>query len=217
MIDQVIKATKVDWNAKNGPLSHQKMKLLVLDYVQLLMIGQAIWAMKVDWTVKKGPQSHQKIKYSFLDYVQLLMIGQMIWAMKVDQNVTKGPLSHGKMKCWFLDYVHLLMFSWGIRCPSPQQKKFDFFKSTFLTWPKYTIPLNILAEYEWFCTKHLEQVILPSQMKWVQGVVRYSQNLQKHKYLSGILTVLHQTFRTGLVFLSWSKWVQGVVCYDRNL
>ena len=37
------------------------------------------------------------------------------------------------------------------------------------------------------------------------------------KNLSRISTVLHQTFRTGLVFLSQSKWVQGVVCYDRNL
>ena len=43
------------------------------------------------------------------------------------------------------------------------------------------------------------------------------QNLQKCKYLSGIPMVLHKTFRTGLVFLSWSKWVQGVVCYDQNL
>ena len=29
--------------------------------------------------------------------------------------------------------------------------------------------------------------------------------------------VLHQTFRTGLVFLNQSKLVQGVVCYDKNL
>ena len=28
---------------------------------------------------------------------------------------------------------------------------------------------------------------------------------------------LHETFRTGLVFLSWLKWVQTVVCYDQNL
>ena len=41
--------------------------------------------------------------------------------------------------------------------------------------------------------------------------------LTKHKYLSGISTFLHETFRTGLIFLSWLKWVQIVVCYDRNL
>ena len=29
--------------------------------------------------------------------------------------------------------------------------------------------------------------------------------------------LLHKTFRTGFVFLSWSKWVQAVVCYDQNL
>ena len=36
------------------------------------------------------------------------------------------------------------------------------------------------------------------------------------KYLSRIMTNLHQTFRTGLVFPSWTKWVQGVLCYDQN-
>ena len=48
MIGQVIQATKVDWNVKKGPLSHQKMKCSVLDYVQLLMISQAIGAIKFD-------------------------------------------------------------------------------------------------------------------------------------------------------------------------
>ena len=48
MIGQVIQATKVDWNVKKGPLSHQKMKCSVLDYVQLLMISQAIGVIKFD-------------------------------------------------------------------------------------------------------------------------------------------------------------------------
>ena len=39
---------------------------------------------------------------------------------------------------------------------------------------------------------------------------------QKLKYLSGILTDLHRTFRTGLDFLSPSKWAQGVLCYDQK-
>ena len=50
---------------KKGPLSHQKVKCLFLDYIQLLMISQAIWATKVDWNVKKGPLSHHKMKCSF--------------------------------------------------------------------------------------------------------------------------------------------------------
>ena len=45
MIGQVIQATKVNQNAKKGPLSHQKMKCLFLDYIQILMISQAIQAM----------------------------------------------------------------------------------------------------------------------------------------------------------------------------
>ena len=44
----------------------------------------------------------------------------------------------------------------------------------------------------------------------------FQQFQQKLKYLSGILTDLHQTFRTGLVFLSQSIWVQGVLCYDQT-
>ena len=60
-------------------------------------------------------------------------------------------------------------------------------------------------------------LVFLSQLKWVQRVVCYDQNLQKHKYLSGISTFLHETFRTGLIFLSRSKWVQIVVCYDWNL
>ena len=39
---------------------------------------------------------------------------------------------------------------------------------------------------------------------------------QKLKFFSGILTDLHRTFRTGLVFLSRLKWVQGVLCYNQN-
>ena len=35
------------------PLSHQKIKCLFLDYIQLLMIGQAIQAKNVDQNAKK--------------------------------------------------------------------------------------------------------------------------------------------------------------------
>ena len=72
--------------------------------------------------------------------------------------------------------------------------------------------------YQCFCMKPSEQGLFsPSWLKWVQIVVCYNQNLQKHKYLSGISMFLHETFRTGLIFPSWLKWVQIVVCYDRNL
>ena len=58
MIGQVIQATKVNQNAKKGPLSHQEMKCLFLDYIQILMISQAIQAMKVNQNVTKCPLSH---------------------------------------------------------------------------------------------------------------------------------------------------------------
>ena len=46
MIGQAIQAMKGDQNVKKDPLSHQKMKCLLLDYIQLLM-------MKCDRNVKK--------------------------------------------------------------------------------------------------------------------------------------------------------------------
>ena len=76
--------------------------------------------------------------------------------------------------------------------------------------------INISAWYQYFCTKPSEQAHFPSRSKWVQTVVCYDQNLQKHKYLSTISMLLHKTFRTGLIFPE-VKWVQTVVCYDQNL
>ena len=101
--------------------------------------------------------------------------------------------------------------------------------------------INISARYQYFCINlqnraHFSEpvkmspnsgmlwskltktkLIFLSRSKWVQTVVCYDQNLQKHKYLSTISIFLHETFRTGLVFLSQLKWVQTVVCYDQNL
>ena len=141
MIIWVIWVMKVNWNVKKALLSHQKMKNSFLYYIQLLMMSQVIQATKVDWNAKKSPLSHQKMKCSFLDYIQLLMIGWGIWAMKVNWNEKKGPLSHWKMKCSFLEYVQLLMISQAIRC-FPGEKIW-FLKSTFLTWPNYTLLLNM--------------------------------------------------------------------------
>ena len=63
MIGQAIRAKNVDQNAKKmkkALLSHQKLKCLFLDYVQLLMIGQAIQAKNIDQKAKneKAPLSH---------------------------------------------------------------------------------------------------------------------------------------------------------------
>ena len=140
MIGQVIQATKVHWNAKKGPLSHQTMECSFLDYVQLLMIGWAIRAMKDDRNVAKVPLSHQTMKCSFLDYTQLLMIGragQWTWTPSttlssqknkilifglhstsddwpswlMDSNLIRQPSPAKKIKCSFLDYIQLLMIS----------------------------------------------------------------------------------------------------------
>ena len=76
--------------------------------------------------------------------------------------------------------------------------------------------INIWVGYQHFCMKPSEQAHFSKPVKWVQIVVCYDWNLQKHKYLGGISMCLHKTFRTGLIFLSRSKWVQIVVCYNRT-
>ena len=84
---------------------------MVLDYVQLLIIGRAFQAMKFGQNAKKWLPNHQKMKCSFLDYVQLLMIGQAFRVTKVAQNAKKWPPNHQKMKCLFLDYIQLMRIS----------------------------------------------------------------------------------------------------------
>ena len=62
-----------------------------------------------------------------------------------------------------------------------------------------------------------------SQLKWVQGVLCYNQNWWKLKYLSGISTDLHETFRTGLICLFFqagrneSKECYALIKTDKNL
>ena len=47
---------------EKGPLSHQKIKCLFLDYIQLLMIGQAIQAKNVDQNAKKQKRPPKSLK-----------------------------------------------------------------------------------------------------------------------------------------------------------
>ena len=111
--------TEMQKKWKKAPLSHQKIKCLFLDYVQLLMTSRAIWVTNVDWNTKnktkKGPLCHWKIKCSVLDYIQLLMISHAIQATKVNWNMEKGPLSDWKMKYSLLYYIQLLMIGQAIQ------------------------------------------------------------------------------------------------------
>ena len=111
-------------------------------------------------------------------------------------------------------------YQWFCTKPSEKGSFFQIGRNESKEWYpmiKTYKNINISVEYQLFCMKPSEEGHSLSQLKWVQGVVCYDWNLQKHKYLSGISMVLHETFRTGLIFPSRSKWVQGVVCYNRNL
>ena len=71
------------------------------------------------------------------------------------------------------------------------------------SWPNLTIPSEqgLFFQAGW------------NESKECYAMIKTEENLI---YLSGILTNLHWTFSTELVFPSQSKWVQGVVCYDQN-
>ena len=69
----------------------------------------------------------------------------------------------------------------------------------------------------WSSSKWSTMANFATEVVWISSkCVILVKCQQKLKYLSRILTDLHWTFRTGLIFLSWSKWVQGVLCYDQN-
>ena len=75
MIGQVIRVTKVDQNAKKGPLSHQKNEILVFGLHSTSDDRPSYPSNKCWPKCKKGPLSHQIMKCLFLDYVQRRMIG----------------------------------------------------------------------------------------------------------------------------------------------
>ena len=69
----------------------------------------------------------------------------------------------------------------------------------------------------WSSSKWSTKANFATEVVWISSkCVILVKCQQKLKYLSRILTDLHQTFRRGLVSPNWSKWVQGVVCYNQN-
>ena len=71
---------------KKGPLSHQKIKCLFLDYVQLLMVGKAIWAKNVDRNAKKWKQPSKSLKN------EMFIFGL--------HSTSDDRLSNLSKKCW---------------------------------------------------------------------------------------------------------------------
>ena len=109
MIGQVIKATKVDWNAKKKKtLSHQEMECSVLDYVQLLMIGRVIWMTNVDQNTKSEKRPPMSMKNKMFVYGwhstfddQLSNKRWLKCKKKKKKKQIKGPLCHQKLNAHF--------------------------------------------------------------------------------------------------------------------
>ena len=91
-------STEMQKNEK-GPLSHQKLKCLFLDYIQLLMIGRSDqWT----WTPSATPlQPKNEMLIFGLHSTSDDLPG---WSM--DSNPIRHPSPTKKMKCSFLDYIH---------------------------------------------------------------------------------------------------------------
>ena len=111
---------------KKGPLSHQKIKCLFLDYVQLLMVGKAIWAKNVDRNAKKWKKPSKSLKNEMFIFGlhstsddRLSNLSKKCWP-KHKKN-QKCPLRYQNIKCSFLDYIQLLMIGQAIRAKNIDQ------------------------------------------------------------------------------------------------
>ena len=113
-------STKTQKN-KKGTVSHQRIKCLFFNYVQLLMIGRAFWAKNVDQNTKKWKKPPKSSKNKI--FVCQLHSTSDDWLSNLTktQKNEKGPLSHRKIKCSFLDYIQLLIIGWAIRAKNVDQ------------------------------------------------------------------------------------------------
>ena len=102
-----------------GPLSHQKIKCLFFNYVQLLMIGWAIWAKNVDQNTKKWkrppkPLKNQMFIFGLCSTSDDQPSNPSIKCWPKCKKMKKAPWVI-KKKCLFLDYVQLLMIGQAIQ------------------------------------------------------------------------------------------------------
>ena len=99
---------KVNQNAKNGPLSYQKMKCSFLDYIQLLMIGRQKCTTKVpqndlEWPILPNSQLFQSFSTKMAQDNSewpILPDSQLFQSFptEVAQNDSEHPNLHGKKK-----------------------------------------------------------------------------------------------------------------------
>ena len=97
-----------DWSMDSHPIHHpsptNKMKCLILDYAQLLMIGWAGW-----WTQTPSTTPLQS-KNEILIF-GLCSTADVYPGCSMNSNPICHPSPAKKMKCSFLDFVELLMIS----------------------------------------------------------------------------------------------------------
>ena len=158
---------RLGWSMDSNPVSHpslaKKINCLILDYVQLLMIGRTgwwtrthlpplsskkklnacFWIMFNFWWLAglvdglepdPPPLCSQKIKCLFLDYSST-SDDRSSWSM--DSNPICHPSPAKKIKSSFLDYVQLLMIGWASRwtqTPSATPLQSKKIKCSFLDY-----------------------------------------------------------------------------------
>ena len=137
-----------------------------------------------------------------------ISVGYQCFCMKPSEQGLLFRAGWNESKEWYamIETYKNINISVGYQCfctkPSEQgsffQAGWNESKQWYATIETYK-NINISVGYQCFCTKPSEQgSFFRAGSKWVQIVVCYDWNLQKHKYLSGISTFLHQeTFRTG--------------------
>ena len=125
---------------------------------------------------------------------------------------------------WGLDWLGMANFTWFTTFPSFATNSSHFKRNLKNFIPGGGVHWQIFWVFQlfwiishWSSSKWSTKANFATEVVWIRSkCVILVKCQQKLKYLSRILTDLHQTFRRGLVSPNWSKRVQGVVCYNQN-
>ena len=97
------------WSMDSNPICHpspaKKIKCLILDYTQLLMIGWAGQWTRTPSTTPLQPKKDEMLVFG----LHSTSDDRLGWLM--DSNPIHNPSPAKRMKCLFLDYIQFLMIS----------------------------------------------------------------------------------------------------------
>ena len=163
------------------------------------------------WSGSKWPYNGKFCQKSDLDWLQMTNFGHF-------------AVFPSFLQKWGLDWLGMANFTWFTTFPSFATNSSHFKRNLKNFIPGGGVHWQIFWVFQlfwiishWSSSKWSTKANFATEVVWIRSkCVILVKCQQKLKYLSRILTDLHQTFRRGLVSPNWSKRVQGVVCYNQN-